>query len=262
MKHDTGKATPPVVMVIGGMDPSGGAGLCADIQTLSAMGCHAAPVVTAITDQDTLAVRNFQPLEASLIEAQIRAVLDDLSPSVVKTGMLVTSEIISVVSSLLGKHPEIRIIADPVMSSNNDERLSEDSLIEPLKKLLFPIATIITPNLPEARLLAGDDVAADECAKLLSDGYCMITGTHAESANVINRYYQRGRKLREWTWPRLEFEYHGSGCTLASAIAAGIAHGQEMELALEQAQQFVVNSLRSGFRPGQGQHMPNRLSRD
>jgi len=268
----TSKATPPVVMVIGGMDPSGGAGLCADIQTLSAMGCHAAPVqtlsamgchaapvVTAITVQDTIGVRSFQPVEAGLIEAQMRAVLDDLSLSAVKTGMLANWEIISVVSSLLGEYPEIKVIVDPVMGSNNGERLSKDSLIEPLKELLFPVASIITPNLPEARLLAGRDVASDDCAKLLSDSNSIITGTHAESSNVINRYYQRGRKLREWTWPRLEFEYHGSGCTLASAIAAGLAHGLEMEQALEQAQQFVINSLSAGFRPGHGQHIPDRL---
>jgi len=260
--RSTNKTAPPVVMVIGGMDPSGGAGLCADIQTLSAMGCHAAPVVTAITVQDTVGVRDFQPVEAGLIEAQICAVLDDLSLSAVKTGMLANREIISIVSSLLGGHPEIKVIVDPVMSSNNGERLSKDSLIEPLKELLFPRATIITPNLPEARLLAGKDVAADDCARLLSDSNCMITGTHAESSYVINRFYQRGKKIREWSWPRLEFEYHGSGCTLASAIAAGIAHGLDMEQALEQAQQFVINSLRAGFRPGHGQHIPDRLCRD
>ena len=256
------KAAPPVVMVIGGVDPSGGAGLCADIQTLSAMGCHAAPVVTAVTVQDTVEVRSFQPVEAGLVEAQMRAVLDDLSPSVVKTGMLANREIISVVSSLLGEFPEIKAIVDPVMSSNNNESLSEYSLIESLKTLLLPGATIITPNIPEARLLAGKDASADDCASLFCDSDCLITGTHAESSSVINRYYRRGRKLREWVWPRLEFEYHGSGCTLASAIAAGIAHGMEMEQALEQAQLFVINSLRAGFRPGRGQHIPDRLCRD
>ena len=255
----TRQPAPPVVMVIGGMDPSGGAGLCADIQTLSAMGCHAAPVVTAVTVQDTVEVRSFQAVEASLVEEQMRAVLDDLSPSVVKTGMLANREIISVVSSLLGEFPEIKVITDPVMSSNNNESLSECSLTESLKTLLLPVATIITPNIPEARQLAGKSASADDCATLLSDSDCLITGTHAESSSVINRYYQRGRKLREWSWPRLEFEYHGSGCTLASAIAAGIAHGLEMELALEQAQQFVINSLRAGFRAGHGQHMPDRL---
>jgi len=258
----TGKAMPAVVMVIGGMDPSGGAGLCADIQTLSAMGCHAAPVVTAITVQNTVELRSFQSVEASLIEAQMRTVLDDLSPSVVKTGMLVNREIISVVSSVLGKHPEIKVIVDPVINSNNDERLSEGSLIVPLKKLLFPVASIITPNILEARLLAGKEAAADDCAALLSECNCMITGTHAESTKVINAYYQRGRKLREWIWPRLKFEYHGSGCTLASAIAAGVAHGLDMEQALEQAQQFVINSLWAGFRPGHGQHIPGRLCHD
>jgi hydroxymethylpyrimidine/phosphomethylpyrimidine kinase len=253
---------PPVVLVIGGMDPSGGAGLCADIQTLSALGCHAAPVVTATTVQDTCAVTSFQPVETSLVEAQMRAVLEDLSPSVVKTGMLANSEIITAVSSILRNYPEIKLIVDPVMSSNNDEQLSEGALIEPLKSLLFPLATILTPNLPEARLLAGENVSVDDCAARLSDSNCMITGTHDESTDVINRYYLRGEKRREWTWPRLEYDYHGSGCTLASAIAAGIAHGLQMEQALEQAQEFVINSLQAGFKPGHGQHIPGRLCRD
>ncbi|MEA1890615.1 MAG: hydroxymethylpyrimidine/phosphomethylpyrimidine kinase [Pseudomonadota bacterium] len=256
------KKTPPIVMVIGGMDPCGGAGLCADIQTLSKMGCHAAPVVTAITIQDTVAVRSFRAVETSLFEAQMRTVLEDLSPSVVKTGMLANREIISVVASLVGENPGIRLIVDPVMSSNSDDSLSECSLIESMKSLLFPLAALITPNILEARMLAGMDAEADECATALSDSNCMITGTHAESSNVINRYYQQGIKVRQWSWPRLEYEYHGSGCTLASAIAAGLAQGLEMEQALQQAQQFVIKSLQSAFRPGHGQHIPDRLCCD
>ncbi len=263
------KEHPPVVMVIGGLDPSGGAGLCADIQTLSAMGCHAAPVITAITEQDTIAVRSFQPVEASLVEAQMRAVMKDLSPAVVKTGMLANSEIISAVSSLLKEFPDIRLIVDPVISSNNDEPLSEGLLIESFVDVLFPITTIITPNIPEAQLLADRglsasetiDTSVDDCAARLSETDCLITGTHADSSTVINRYYQRGIKVREWSWPRLEYEYHGSGCTLASAIAAATAQGLEMEEALELAQQFVIKSLQSGFKPGHGQHIPDRLNR-
>ncbi len=255
-------SAPPVVMLIGGMDPSGGAGLCADIQTLSAMGCHAAPVVTAVTVQDTQTVSSFQTIEASIVESQMRAVLDDMAPTVVKTGMLAGREIISAVASTLSEYPEIRLIVDPVMSSNFNDSLSEDSLIESIKNLLFPLAALITPNIAEAMQLADRDCDAEECATVLSDCNCLITGTHADSSDVINRYYQRGRKIREWTWPRLQYEYHGSGCTLASAIAAGIAHGLEMELALQQAQQFVFNSLQAGFRPGHGQHIPDRLCRD
>lgn len=256
------KPAPPVVMVIGGMDPSGGAGLCADIQTLSAMGCHAAPVVTAITVQNTQNVSRFQVVEAGLVESQMRTVLDDMAPAVAKTGMLASSEIISTVASVLADYPEITLIVDPVMSSNFNDSLSEGSLIEPMINLLFPLAALITPNTPEAMQLADRDCNADECATILSDCNCLITGTHADSSDVINRYYQQGRKIREWTWPRLKYEYHGSGCTLAAAIAAGTAHGLEMELALEQAQQFVFNSLKAGFRPGHGQHIPDRLCRD
>jgi hydroxymethylpyrimidine/phosphomethylpyrimidine kinase len=258
---------PPVVMVIGGMDPSGGAGLGADIQTLAALGCHAAPVVTALTVQDTTAVKNFQLVELDLIRAQMQAVLDDMKPSVVKTGMLGSGDIVSVVSSMLSQTSDIQIIVDPVLSSNSGISLSEYSLTKAIIKLLLPIATLICPNIPETVALAGKDLLdtldIDECAALLYDADshcdCLITGTHADSDQVINRYYRKGRKLKDWVWQRLQYEYHGSGCTLASAIAAGIAHGLEMEQALEQAQQFVMNCLQDGFKPGNGQHIPHRL---
>ena len=261
---------PPVVMVIGGMDPSGGAGLCADIQTLSAMGCHATPVVTALTVQDTRAVKNFQLVDVALIRAQMQVVLDDMSPTVVKTGMLGSREIISAVSAVLKQRPDIQLVVDPVMSSNNNDSLSEHLLTPSINELLIPIATLISPNIPEAAMLAGKEfdaaVDTDECAALLynpdSNCDCLITGTHADSRPVVNRSYQQGRKLREWAWQRLEFEYHGSGCTLASAVAAGLAHGLEMERAVDHAQHFVMKSLRSGFRPGQGQHIPDRLVSD
>ena len=269
INHD-GSPRPPVVMVIGGMDPSGGAGLCADIQTLTSLGCHAAPVVTALTVQDTSVVKSFELVDVELIRAQMQAVLDDLSPSVIKTGMLGSRDVISVVADVLKKQPEIQLIVDPVMSSNNDDSLSEHSLSSAIKELLIPLATLISPNIPEAAALAGKDpynpVDTDDCAALLYDSDsrcdCLITGTHAESRQVINRYYQQGGKKKEWCWERLQFEYHGSGCTLTSAIAAGVAHGLKMEQAVDQAQEYVMNCLVSGFKPGQGQHVPYRLCPD
>lgn len=260
-------ACPPVVMVIGGMDPSGGAGLGADIQTLTALGCHAAPVVTALTVQDTTAVKSFQLVEVDLIRAQMQAVLDDMNPAVVKTGMLGSGDVVSAVSGMLSQRPDIQIIVDPVLSSNSGNSLSEHSLNKAIIELLVPIATLICPNIPETAALTGkellDTLDVDECAALLyvADSHCdcLITGTHADSDQVINRYYRKGRKTREWVLQRLQHEYHGSGCTLASAIASGVAHGLEMEQALEQAQQFVMDCLQHGFKPGNGQHLPRRL---
>ncbi|MDB4521790.1 hydroxymethylpyrimidine/phosphomethylpyrimidine kinase [Gammaproteobacteria bacterium] len=263
------KSQPPVVMAIGGMDPSGGAGLCADIQTLSAMGCHTAPVVTAITVQDTTGVKNFQLVESNQVRSQMEAVLNDMTVSVVKTGMLGNRGIVSVVFDVLSQWPGIQLVIDPVLSSNSDERLSEHSLIGSIIQQLMPIASLICPNVPEAAILAGKkylDNDVDECAQALNtpdnECDCLITGTHANSNQVINRYYRKGSKVRDWAWQRLQFEYHGSGCTLASAIAAGLAHGMEMEQAMDQAQQFVFNSLLAGFKPGHGQHIPYRISAD
>lgn len=251
---------PPTVMVVGGVDPGGGAGLCADIQTLSAMGCHAAPIVTAITVQDTASVKSYQLTGTDLVRQQMQAVLDDVSPAVIKTGMLGNREIVAVLAGLMRDYPGIKLIVDPVMRSNFNDRLSEDSLVAAVTELLLPIATLITPNLPEACNLAGLESDADGCAAKLDVCDSFITGTHADCEAVVNRYYQRGQKQREWKWKRLPFDYHGSGCTLASAIAAGIAQGLVMEEALQRAQQFVMDSLQAAFKPGRGQYIPNRLS--
>jgi hydroxymethylpyrimidine/phosphomethylpyrimidine kinase len=146
-----------------------------------------------------------------------------------------------------------------------NDALSEHSLISSIKEYLLPVASLITPNIPEAIALAGKDPQdpADACAAAIwnsnSNCACLITGTHAESEQVINRYYRQGKISREWTWQRLPYEYHGSGCTLASACAAGLAHGLSMEQAVEQAQQHVMKSLSAGFNPGKGQHIPYRL---
>lgn len=261
----TKTSTPPVVMVIGGMDPSGGAGLCADIQTLSMLGCHAAPVVTAVTVQDTSSVTGYELVEPEVIRAQVQTVLDDIYPVVIKTGMLVNKEVILVLVEALSNYPEISLIVDPVMSSNMNDALSEHSLIKSIKDDLLPLASLLTPNIPEAIALAGMDTmdSADTCADVIWKANrncdCLITGTHAESEQVTNRYYRQGKKSREWRWQRLPHEYHGSGCTLASACAAGLAHGLSMEQAIDQAQQHVMESLSAAFKPGKGQYLPYRL---
>ncbi len=259
-------ASPPVVMVIGGMDPSGGAGLCADIQTLSMLGCHAAPVVTAVTVQDTSAVKGYDLVDPEVIRAQMQAVMEDISPSVIKTGMLVNKEVILGLVEVLLNYPHISLVVDPVMSSNMNDALSEHSLISSIKEDLLPVASLVTPNIPEAIALAakGDVETADACAAVISNANsncdCLITGTHADSEQVINRYYRQGKKSKEWCWPRLPYEYHGSGCTLASACAAGLALGLDMEEAVDQAQQHVMKSLSAAFKPGKGQHIPYRLN--
>ena len=252
----------PVVLVVGGLDPGGGAGLVADVQTLAQHGCHAATVMTANTVQDTRSVKSFRPESAQLVREQLEVVFSDLHPTVVKTGMLVNADIVDALIDVLQNHPETKLIIDPVLSSNMDDSLSEHSLTNALRERLLPLAALVTPNIPELAALTGEQGDAVASASKLDKCDSLVTGTHRESEEVINRYYKKGRFYREWSWPRLAHEYHGSGCTLASAIAAGIAKGQDLVTSIDTAQRYVFSSLQSAFCPGSGQHIPSRIQLD
>ena len=253
---------PPVVLVFAGNDPTGGAGMQADIQALVSMGCHPAPVLTAVTVQDTLGVKQFVPLEAELVIAQARAVLEDMPVAAFKTGMLGNLANLSAVASIVREYDDLPLIVDPVLSSGRGDDLAEEPLEQAFCTLLFPHATLITPNSEEARRLAPDADTLDACAqRLLSYGceYVLITGTHEATPKVINRLYGNRRLLENFTWERLPEAYHGSGCTLASACAAALAHGFDPINAVAEAQDYTWHTLKNGFRLGMGQFLPDRL---
>lgn len=256
----SGENTIPVVMAIGGLDPSGGAGLVADVQTLAHFGCHASTVITATTVQDTTGVKSFQPVSAGLVQEQMAVVFDDMRPQVVKTGMLVNAEIVEAVAAVLQKFPDTLLVVDPVLSSNMDESLSEYSLIDAIRNHLLPRATLILPNIPEVKALSKIDAANDVCANELAMCDCLVTGSHENTPDVINTFYRHGKFEKKWKWPRLEHEFHGSGCTLAAAVAAALAHGKELITAIDIAQQYVYSSLVSAIHPGAGQHIPYRVA--
>ena len=254
--------TIPVVLVLAGNDPTGGAGLQADIETLGSLGCHAAPVVTALTVQDTVGVKHYQPVETGLVISQARAVLEDMPVAAIKAGMLATANNVTALSAILQDYPEIPLILDPVLVSGSGDPLADDSLVEALIALLIPQTTLITPNLMEVMQLAPDadnvDAAAQELLSM-GCGYVLVTGTHARTPEVENRLYGNRRLLETWTWERLPHQYHGSGCTLASACAATFAHGMDILEAVSEAQDFTWQALTHGARLGMGQHLPDRL---
>jgi len=257
----------PVILIVGGNDPSGGAGLCADTQALQAHACHAAPVVTAITVQDTTGVRGFSPVDAQLVGEQILCLLADVEIAAVKTGMLASTAIIRTLARCLAEHPGLPLIVDPVMASNRGDALSEHSLIDEYRETLLPRATVLTPNLPEAQALAGlasaDTGALARAIADYTSAALLVTGTHdATSESVVNRLYAgNGTLQREWTWERLPGEYHGSGCTLAAALTGLVARGHSIGDAADRAQHFTWQSLAAALRPGHGQAIPNRLAR-
>jgi hydroxymethylpyrimidine/phosphomethylpyrimidine kinase len=260
--------SPPIVMVFAASDPTGGAGLQADIMTLASMGCHPVSVVTAITIQDTTGVDEIQPIDGEWVSDQARCILEDMPVAAFKIGVLGSLEAIAAVAEVVSDYPEIPLILDPVLASGRGDELASEEMLAAIRELLIPQTTIVTPNSIEARRLADDDsVEGDspdlaECARRILDSGCeyvLITGTHEHTGDITNTLYNNEGVVRSDTWPRLPGSYHGSGCTLASALAATIANGVDIQEAVRDAQEYTWQSLKHAFRPGMGQHIPDRL---
>ncbi len=260
--------TPPIVLTFSATDPSGGAGLQADILTISSMGCHALSAVTAITVQDSAGVEDVLCLDAEWVTDQARRVLEDAHVSVFKIGLLPSVEIVAAVAEIVSDYPDIPLILDPVLSSGRGDPLVGENVIEALRELLLPQTTVLTPNSLEARRLAFDeneddaDASLAQCARRLVElgcDYVLITGTHENTQQVINTLYDQSGVIRSDAWERLPGSYHGSGCTMASALAAALANGIDVQDAVRDAQEFTWQSLHGAYRAGMGQLIPDRL---
>ena len=258
----------PLVMCFAATDPSGGAGLQADILTIASMGCHPLSVVTAITVQDTSGVDDVLAMDADWVIDQARAMLEDVPVAAFKIGLLGSVDNIPAIAEVLADYPDVPLVLDPVLASGRGDELADEDMLEAMCELLIPQTTIITPNSIEARRLAineddeNDDPSLEECAKrILAMGceYVLITGTHEQTAKVTNTLYSERGVVRSDSWERLPGIYHGSGCTLASAIAALLAQNVDVPEAVREAQEYTWQTLNAGFRPGMGQHIPDRL---
>lgn len=259
---------PPIVLTFAATDPSGGAGLQADILTLSSLGCHPLSVVTGVTVQDTVGVEDILALDAEWVADQARCVLEDMPVSVFKVGLLGSVETIAVIAEIVSDYPEVPLVLDPVLTSGRGDELASEDMILAMRELLVPQATMLTPNSLEARRLAQEESdeneypSLDECARrllALGSEYVLITGTHENTAEVRNSLYGREGLLRTDNWQRLPGSYHGSGCTLASALAAMLANGLDPAEAARDAQEYTWQALSLAYRPGMGQHIPDRL---
>lgn len=266
----------PAVLVFAGTDPTGGAGLQADILTLASLGCHPLSVVTAVTVQDTVGVEDFLPMDAEWIADQARGVLEDIPVAAIKLGMLGSTEAVAAIAEVVSDYPDIPLILDPVLASGRGDALSNEELVAAMRDLLLPQTTVLTPNSLEARRLAeimeesedeesgeGDSVMElQECARRLIDlgsEYVLITGAHEQGSQVTNTLYNTRGVVQRLHWDRLPGSYHGSGCTLASALAAFLAQGVDVAEAAKEAQEFTYQALKAAFRPGMGQFVPDRL---
>jgi len=247
--------------------------LHADILTLSSMGCHPLAVVTALTVQDTFGVEDKLPIDADWVADQARCVLEDARVSAFKAGLLGSVEAIAAIAEVVSDYPQVPLVLDPVLASGGGDELASEEMVAAMCELLIPLTTVLTPNSHEARQLAfdeGDETEAqglDECAARLLDmgaEYVLITGTHEDTAQVTNSLYAGGGLIRADSWQRLPGSFHGSGCTLAAAVAANIANGLDVSAAVREAQEYTWQTLKFAYRTGMGQLIPDRLfwSRD
>ncbi len=253
--------TRPVVLTFSGHDPCGGAGVQADIETLVSHQCHPINVITTLTEQDSVDVKQLIPQEPWQLIKQAQTLLADIPVQAVKIGLLGHPEIVRAVHSILAQHPTIPIILDPVLAAGGGTKLANDELIQAINDLLLPITTVLTPNSNEARQLTGL-VKLEECGlELLDRGceYVLITGTHESTPEVKNQLYFDNDCQETYDWNRLPHSYHGSGCTLASSVAALIAKGLDIPQAIAEAQEYTWDALNAGYKPGKGQYVPNRF---
>ena len=244
---------PPLVLTFAASDPTGGAGLQADVLTLAALDCHPLSVLTGVTVQDTRGVEHREALAAPLVKRQAERVLAESKVSAFKCGVLASAQSVGVVADIVAQHARVPLVLDPVLASGRGDTLADDSVLQALDSLIAR-ATVATPNTLEAKRLGG-------VQRMLELGcrYVLLTGTHEETPEVANQLYSREGLVREDKWRRLPGSYHGSGCTLASALAAGLAKGRAVPEAAREAQEFTWRSLAAGLRTGAGQLVPWRF---
>jgi hydroxymethylpyrimidine/phosphomethylpyrimidine kinase len=256
---------PPVILTFSGLDPTGGAGIQADISSQALVNSHCCPVITSYTAQDTHNVYAVYPLDNQIIEQSTRRLVRDVRPHAIKIGLLGSQEIVRTVAALIRDIridcPNLPVVFDPVLAAGGGTNLSSDQLLEAIHQHLLPVCSLITPNTHEACRLADNNNANLAAKSLVSSGLSvLLTGTHDEtdSERVHNRLYTEHTET-EWHWERLPDVYHGSGCTLASFVAGLLAHGIPLIEAVEQAQTLAIKTLESSYAIGDGQRIPNRL---
>lgn len=243
------------VLTIAGSDSGGGAGIQADIKAISAMGCYAASAITAITVQNTLRVQAVHPVPLDILEGQIDAVLSDIGADAIKIGMLHSAEVVNLVADMIGKHEIRNVVLDPVMVSTSGHRLIEEDAVEVIMRRLMPLARVITPNIPEAEILAGCSISGedvfDEIARKLSGNTgvsVLLKAGHLSGDSLVDYFYN----AEEGTITKLPSKRvhtrntHGTGCTLSSAFAAALAKGEDLTAAAVSAKKYIEQAIISG----------------
>ncbi|MCO8103787.1 hydroxymethylpyrimidine/phosphomethylpyrimidine kinase [Acinetobacter indicus] len=253
----------PTVLCFSGLDPSGGAGLQADIEAIGQSGAHAAIACTALTVQNSQQVFGFEATSKTLLLAQANAVVNDLPIRCVKSGMLGTTDNIAALADFLREHPDYYYVLDPVLVANSGGSLGDQATLVKAFVELIPLATLLTPNTVELRALTGEDDLELATQRLFAMGAkaVLVKGGHEDTPDHIrNALYIDGELISETRCPRLEGEYHGSGCSLASFIAGRLARGDELQAAVNHAETWLFGVLKQAESPvPNGQKIPKRF---
>jgi len=243
------------VLTIAGSDSGGGAGIQADIKAISAMGCYAASAITAVTVQNTLGVQSVHPVPLDILEGQIDAVLSDIGADAIKIGMLHSVDAVCLVAEMLEKYRIRNVVLDPVMIATSGHRLIEEDAVKEIKSRLMPLARVVTPNIPEAEILAGCRINCeadfDGIARNLSDSgkvSVLLKAGHLDGESLVDYFYN----VEEETMTKLQSERihttntHGTGCSLSSAFAAALARGESLTCAAKSAKAYIEQAIISG----------------
>ena len=269
MREKASEMTVPVVMTIAGSDSGGGAGIQADLKTFAAHGVHGASAIAAITAQNTMGVSAVQEIELEIITAQIDAVVEDMCPVAVKTGMLSSPDIVRLVAQKALGYDWKTLVVDPVMVSSSGARLLRDEAIETYRRDLLPLATVATPNIPEAAELAGISISSSddsrEAARVINDfgvNYVIVKGGHLETSGQSVDLLYDGDSFTECALPWINStSNHGTGCTFASALAARLALGDQIQTAFSSAKKYVWEAMNNAYAVGEGNGPLNHMWR-
>lgn len=251
----------PNILVLAGHEPSGGAGLHADIEAIAAQRAHASSAATLLVCHDTTSLYDVMPVADAFFSACVERLLADIRFDAIKVGVVASPAQVRVIRSAAEQLTPVPLVVDPVLKAADGGTLADDPVGQALASELFGRATVITPNAAEARQLSANETDLDSCGKQLSQQaqYVLITGGDEPGDEVVNRLYADNAFVRSWRWPRLPERFLGSGCTMASTLTARLAHGDTPLDAIDSAQRITWAALQAGLHVGRGQAIPNRL---
>ena len=241
-------------LTIAGSDPSGGAGIQADIKTMSALGCYAASAITAVVDENTCGVTGVMPVRPAFVKGQIKSVMDDIEPDAIKIGMVYSQELVKVIAETLSRYSVRNIVIDPVMVATSGDALSNGLIAQAITETLAPMGRLITPNIPEAEVLLGEKINADnmesaakELAAKTKTSVLLKAGHLEENVLTDILYNAESEETLRLSSPKVDTRNtHGTGCTLSSAVASFLAHGHGLNDAVGLAKEYISNAIKAG----------------